>query len=68
MLDRLLQIAEAEAGAQRASFTLVPLGSVISDVVELYDATVEAEGITLVSEIESGPMTLARSMHEGWRV
>jgi signal transduction histidine kinase len=58
MLDRLLQIAEAEAGAQRASFTLVPLGSVISDVVELYDATAEAEGITLVSEIESDPVTL----------
>jgi signal transduction histidine kinase len=58
MLDRLLQIAEAEAGARRASFTLVPLGSVISDVVELYDATAEAEGITLVSEIESDPVTL----------
>jgi hypothetical protein len=58
MLDRLLQIAEAEAGARRASFTLVPLGSVVSDVVELYDATAEAEGITLVSEIESNPGTL----------
>src|SRR3984893_7039200 len=58
MLDRLLQIAEAEAGAQRASFTLVPLGSVISDVVELYDATAEAQGITLVSEIESDLVTL----------
>jgi signal transduction histidine kinase len=58
MLDRLLQIAEAEAGARRASFTLVPLGSVISDVVELYDATAEAEGIILVSEIESDPVTL----------
>ncbi len=57
MLDRLMQIAEAEAGARRASFTLVPLGSVISDVVELYDATAEAEGITLVSEIEGDPVT-----------
>jgi signal transduction histidine kinase len=57
MLDRLLQIAEAEAGARRASFMLVPLGSVISDVVELYDATAEAEGITLVSEIASDPAT-----------
>jgi signal transduction histidine kinase len=57
MLDRLMQIAEAEAGARRASFTPVPLGSVINDVVELYDATAEAEGITLVSEIESDPVT-----------
>jgi signal transduction histidine kinase len=58
MLDRLLQIAEAESGARRQSFTLVPLGSVISDVVELYDATAEAEGITLVTEIEGQPVTL----------
>ena len=58
MLDRLLQIAEAESGARRQSFTLVPLGSVISDVVELYDATAEAEGITLVTEIEGQPVAL----------
>jgi signal transduction histidine kinase len=58
MLERLLQIAEAEAGARRASFTLVPLGSVVSDVVELYDATAEAERIALVWEIESDPVTL----------
>jgi signal transduction histidine kinase len=58
MLDRLLQIAEAESGARRQSFTLVPLGSVISDVVELYDATAEAEGITFVTEIEGQPVTL----------
>ena len=30
----------------------------LSDVVELYDATAEAEGITLVSEIEGGPVAL----------
>jgi signal transduction histidine kinase len=58
MLDRLLQIAEAESGARRQSFALVTLGSVIGDVVELYDATAEDEGITLVSEIEGQPVTL----------
>ena len=58
MLDKLLQIAEAESGARRQSFTLVTLGSVIGDVVELYDATAEDEGITLVSEIEGQPVTL----------
>jgi signal transduction histidine kinase len=58
MLDKLLQIAEAESGARRQSFTLVPLGTVVSDVVELYDATAEAEGITLVTEIEGEPVTL----------
>jgi signal transduction histidine kinase len=58
MLDRLLQIAEAESGAHRQSFAPVSLAVVVNDVVELYDATAEAEGITLVSEIEGQPVTL----------
>ena len=36
----------------------MPLGTVTSDVVELYDATAEAEGITLVTEMEGDPVTL----------
>jgi signal transduction histidine kinase len=58
MLDNLLQIAEAEAGARRQSFTAVPLASVVSDVVELYDAAAEAAGITLETEIRGQPVTL----------
>jgi signal transduction histidine kinase len=58
MLDRLLQIAEAESGAHRQSFAPVPLAAVVADVVELYDATAEAEGITLVSKIDGQPITL----------
>ena len=58
MLDRLLQIAEAESGARRQSFAPVPLASVLNDVVELYDASAEAEGITLVSKVEGRPMAL----------
>src|SRR5215470_14795131 len=58
MLDRLLQIAEAESGARRQSFAPVPLASVLSDVVELYDASAEAEGITLTSEIRGQPIAL----------
>jgi len=58
MLDRLLQIAEAESGARRQSFTRVRLAAVLSDVFELYDATAEAEGITLVNETEGDPVTL----------
>jgi signal transduction histidine kinase len=58
MLDRLLQIAEAESGARRQSFAPVSLSAVVRDVVELYDATAEAEGITLVTEIEGQPVTL----------
>jgi signal transduction histidine kinase len=58
MLDRLLQIAEAESGARRQSFSPVPLAAVLSDVVELYDATAEEEGITLISEVEGRPVVL----------
>src|SRR6516165_6582171 len=58
MLDRLLQIAEAESGARRQSFTRVGLAAVISDVFELYDATAEAEGIALIDETEGDPVTL----------
>jgi signal transduction histidine kinase len=36
----------------------VPLAAVVSDVVELYDATAEVQGITLVNEIEGQPVTL----------
>jgi len=58
MLDNLLQIAEAESGARRQSFTLVPLAQVVSDVVELYDAAAEEAGITLLTEIGGDPLTL----------
>jgi len=57
VLDKLLQIAEAESGARRQSFTPVRLALVLSDVVELYDAAAEAEGITLVNETEDDPVT-----------
>jgi signal transduction histidine kinase len=58
MLDKLLQIAEAESGARRQSFTPVRLAAVLSDVVELYDAAAEAEGITFLNETEDDPVAL----------
>jgi signal transduction histidine kinase len=58
ILDRLLQIAEAESGARRQSFAPVPIASVLSDVVELYDAAAEDKGITLISEVDGRPIAL----------
>jgi len=58
MLEKLLQIAEAESGGRRQSFAPVPLASVISGAAELYDAAAEAEGIALVTEILGRPITL----------
>jgi signal transduction histidine kinase len=58
MLDKLMQIAEAESGAHSEAFLPVAVASVIGDVVELYDAAAEAEGITLSTEIKGNPITL----------
>jgi signal transduction histidine kinase len=58
IFDRLLQIAEAEAGTRRQSFVAVRLEPVIADVVELYDAAAEERGIALVSEVDAAAATL----------
>jgi signal transduction histidine kinase len=58
VLDKLMQIAEAESGAWGESFAPVGIASVIADVVELYDATAEADGITLATEIRGDPKVL----------
>jgi signal transduction histidine kinase len=58
MLEKLLQIAEAESGTRRQSFAPVTLATVISSAVELYDATAEEEGITLVGDVFGRPVTL----------
>jgi signal transduction histidine kinase len=51
LLDKLLQIAEAEAGSRRRSFRPVALPDVVTDVVELYDAAAEASGLTIAAEV-----------------
>jgi signal transduction histidine kinase len=57
IFDRLLQIAEAEAGTRRQLFAPVSLGPMIRDVVELYDAEAERRGITLLCEIDERAAT-----------
>jgi signal transduction histidine kinase len=58
VFDKLLQIAEAESGTRRQSFQPVALKEIITDVVELYDATAEAKRIRLVTAVEGEPTTL----------
>lgn len=50
VFEKLLQIAEAEAGARRRSFTPVALDVIADDVVELYEAVAETQGATLRRE------------------
>jgi signal transduction histidine kinase len=58
VFDRLLQIAEAEAGTRRQSFAPVRLGAIIGDVADLYDAEAEAHSITLLAEFADVATTL----------
>jgi signal transduction histidine kinase len=57
VFDKLLQIAEAEAGTRRQSFQAVALKEIIMGVVELYDATAEAKGIRLATAVDGDPAT-----------
>lgn len=47
LLNKLLQIAEAESGMRPETFTRVDLSRIVRDMVELYDAAAEEAGITL---------------------
>ncbi|WP_418127316.1 ATP-binding protein [Variovorax sp. KK3] len=47
VFEKLLQIAEAEAGARRRQFEAVALDEVAGDMVELYEPVAEAHGATL---------------------
>jgi signal transduction histidine kinase len=53
VLDKLLQIAEAESGVRRQHFVLMPLGEVIADIVELYQPAAEHQGQTITLAVES---------------
>lgn len=47
LLEKLLQIAEMEAGIQRRSFKPCELDVIVSDVVEIHEAFAEEKGISL---------------------
>jgi signal transduction histidine kinase len=51
VLDKLLQIAEAESSTRRQPFEPVALRDVVTNLVELYDAAAEAQAVTIVSDI-----------------
>jgi len=55
LLNKLLQIAEAESGMRTGSFERVDLNRVVRDMVELYDAAAE-EAAVLLSVTSQGPV------------
>jgi signal transduction histidine kinase len=50
VFEKLLQIAEVEAGARRQQFAPVALHVIADDVAELYEAVAEMQGIVLLRE------------------
>lgn len=58
VFEKLLQIAEAEAGARRRHFEPVDLHTIAHDILEFYDAVAEAQGATLRHEPSDPTMVL----------
>lgn len=48
LMDKLLQIAEMEAGIQRRSFKPCALNVIVADVIEMYETFAEEKGVSLV--------------------
>lgn len=59
MVEKLLQIAEAEAGVRRQRFDLLPLGEVLGDLVELYQPAAENQDMRLSLDVQGQPQVLA---------
>ena len=58
LFDRLLQIAEAEAGVRRQSFVRFSLAGVAADIVELYEPAAEQEEMKLELDAVEDPLVL----------
>lgn len=47
LMEKLLQIAEMEAGIQRRSFKSCQIDHIVNDVMEMYDTLAEEKGVSL---------------------
>lgn len=56
VLEKLLQIAEAESSTRRQPFEQVSIREVVTNLLELYDAAAEDQGVNIVVNIEGEPM------------
>ncbi|MBB3228117.1 signal transduction histidine kinase [Luteibacter sp. Sphag1AF] len=59
VLDKMLQIAEAESGVRRDSFETLSLNELLEDIAELYRPAAEQRSITLSSRTQGDPHVLA---------
>ncbi|KAF1009763.1 MAG: Signal transduction histidine-protein kinase BaeS [Luteibacter sp.] len=59
LLDKLLQIAEAESGVRLQSFAPVPMRELVEDMVDLYRPAAEARDIAIDAEVVGEPVAMA---------
>lgn len=59
VLDKLLQIAEAESGVRRQSFEPLPVRELLDDIIELYQPAAESLSIQLTHSVEGEPQIFA---------
>ncbi|WP_243050242.1 HAMP domain-containing sensor histidine kinase [Dyella sp. RRB7] len=59
VLDKLLQIAEAESGVRRQSFEPLAVRGLLDDIMELYQPAAEAHSIGLQCTVQGEPRVLA---------
>lgn len=58
LFNKLLQIAETESGMRARSFAVVDINAIAEDMVELYDASAEEQGVTLTLTTKDAQPTL----------
>lgn len=58
VLEKLLQIAEAESGTRRQPFSAVSIKDVIQDLIDLYSPAAEDYDIRFITSIEGTPLIL----------
>jgi signal transduction histidine kinase len=58
LFNRLLQIAETESGVHARNFSAIDVNRIAEDMVELYDASAEEQGIELALTARRGQTTL----------
>ena len=56
MLEKLLQIAEAESSTRRQPFEQISIRQIVTNLLELYDAAAEAQGVSITMKIEGEPV------------
>jgi signal transduction histidine kinase len=59
VLDKLLQIAEAESGVRRQSFEPLAMRGLLDDIMELYQPAAESLSIDLRCAVDGDPWVLA---------